>query len=61
MSTIYRLFDLDYNIFVIRDNVVEVPVDQTGEISRVMLEAVVPKMHSKAISLEEALQALEQS
>lgn len=46
-STIYRLFDLDYNIFVIRDNVVELPVDQTAEITRVMLDAVVPKCTRK--------------
>jgi hypothetical protein len=61
MSTIYRLFDLDYNIYVISDNVVELPVDQTAAFSKVMLDTLLPKMSLKAISLDEALQALERS
>lgn len=58
MSTIYRLFDLDYMIYVIRDNVLELPVNQTAEFTYVMLDMLLPKMGLKVISLGEALQAL---
>lgn len=61
MSTIYRLFDLDYNIFVIADNVVDLPVGQNAEFKKVMLDTLLPKMNLKAISLDEAIQALCQS
>lgn len=58
MATIYRLFDLDFNIYVIRDNVVELPVDQDKEVSKVLLETLIPKMNLRVISLDEAIQAL---
>lgn len=61
MSTIYHLVDLDYNIYVISDNVVELPVDHTEEYSRVMLGSLLGKMHLKVISIEEALQGLNRS
>ena len=61
MSTVYRLFDLDYKIYVISDNVLEHPVQQTAEISRVMLSTLLPKMNLQVISIEQALWALEQS
>ena len=32
MYTIYRLFDLDYHVYVIRDNVLDLPVDQTAAV-----------------------------
>lgn len=60
MSTIFRLFDLDYNIYVIADNVVELPVDQHEAFSKVLLGTLVPKMGLKVISLEDALKALGQ-
>lgn len=61
MSTIYRLFDLDYNIYVISDNVIELPPDQNEAFSKVMLHQLIPKMNLRAISLDEALVALEDS
>ncbi|KAK9240283.1 Isochorismatase hydrolase [Lipomyces kononenkoae] len=61
MSTIYRLFDLDYNIYVISDNVLELPVNETAAFWKVMLDTLLPKMSLTAISLDEALQALERS
>lgn len=61
MSTIYRLFDLDYNIYVISDNVIELPVDQNEAFSKVMLRQLIPKMNLRVISLDEALVALENS
>ncbi|UKZ74967.1 hypothetical protein TrVFT333_002637 [Trichoderma virens FT-333] len=61
MSTVYRLFDLDYNIYVISDNVLELPVSQHEQFSAVLLDSLMPKMNLKVITLEEALQALEHS
>jgi hypothetical protein len=61
MSTIYRLFDLDYNIYVISDNVLELPPDHNPKFSKIMLDTLLPKMNLKAISIDEALQTLEQS
>ena len=61
MSTVYRLFDLDYNIYVIRDNVAEIPIEQTADFSKLLLDSILPKMNLKVISIEEALQVLEQS
>lgn len=61
MSTIYRLLDLDYNVYVIRDNVLDLLVDQSAAVSHVMLDLLLPKMGFKAISIDEALQMLEHS
>ncbi|PYI34550.1 cysteine hydrolase family protein [Aspergillus indologenus CBS 114.80] len=61
IATVYRLFDLDYDVYVIRDNVLELPVDQTAAFSSVMLDMLLPKMGLKVISLDEALEALERS
>jgi hypothetical protein len=59
MSTVYRLFDLDYNIYVIEDNVLELPPGQTVDFKKVLLGNLLPKMNLNVISLDEALQALE--
>ncbi|EED19329.1 cysteine hydrolase family protein [Talaromyces stipitatus ATCC 10500] len=61
MSTIYRLFDLDYEVYVIRDNVLELPVDQTESVAKVMLDILLPKMGFHVITLAEALHALDHS
>jgi hypothetical protein len=59
MATIYRLFDLDYVIYVIRHNVMELPIDQTAAFSNVILDMLLPKMAVRVITIDEALQALE--
>ncbi|KAI1391786.1 Isochorismatase hydrolase [Hypoxylon trugodes] len=61
MSTVYRLFDFDYNIFVISDNVLELPPSQHPEYARVMLDSLLAKMNLRVISIEDALKALEKS
>ncbi|PHH90641.1 hypothetical protein CDD83_3046 [Cordyceps sp. RAO-2017] len=61
MSTIYRLFDLDYNIYVIYDNVLELPVDDHSEAFKVVLETVLSKMNLTMLSVQEALEALARS
>lgn len=58
MATIYRLFDLDFEVYVIRDNVIDLPVDQNEAFSTVILEALLSKMNIRIISLDEAIQAL---
>jgi hypothetical protein len=57
MSTVYRLFDLDYNIYVISDNVIELPVEP----SKALLDMVLPKMNLTVVSIEDALRALNKS
>ena len=61
MATVYRLFDLDYNIFVISDNVLELPPSQHTAFSKVFLEDLLPKMNLGVISLAQAIQALNDS
>lgn len=60
MSTVYHLLDLDYNIFVITDNVVELPTSHNTEFIKVMMDTL-PKMSLKTISLDQALVELEKS
>ncbi|XHG08638.1 hypothetical protein AWENTII_011731 [Aspergillus wentii] len=55
LSTAYRLFDLDYNVYVISDNTIE-PKD--SEINDFILEKILPKMPVKVISLNQAINAL---
>ena len=57
MSTIYRLFDLDFNIYVIADTVLE-PMDHNADVSKVMLDILLPKTGVQVISLDQALHAL---
>ncbi|KAI0839386.1 cysteine hydrolase family protein [Hypoxylon sp. FL0890] len=61
MSTVYRLFDLDYHICVISDNVLELPIDHHENYARVILDTLLPKMNLKVISLDEALRGLAKS
>lgn len=59
MSTLYHLFDLDYKVCVILDNVMELPGG--APVSKESLVALLEKMHFRAISLEEALRMLARS
>lgn len=61
MSTIYRLFDSDFHIFVIKDCVLELPPSQTSEFSKVMLDMLLPKMNLIAITIDEAIETLARS
>lgn len=57
MITVYRLVDLDYEIYVISDNVMELPLQR----STALMDLVLPKMNLMAISIDDALWALNQS
>lgn len=59
LSTAYRLFDLNYNVFVISDNVIESAPD--NGINKAILEGIIPKLPANVISLQQALGALSRS
>lgn len=61
MSTIYHLFDLDYKIYVIADNVLELPGDSVAHQSKERLLAHLRKMPLHVISLDEACTMLSES
>lgn len=61
MSTVYRLFDLDYKIYVISSNVLELPPHHHREYSQIMLSGLMPKMNLEVISIEKALEGLKRS
>jgi len=58
MSTVYRLFDLDYNIFVIMDNVIELPGNSSSSLSKGMFRDLLLRMNLRGISIAEAMRAL---
>jgi len=60
LSTAYRLFDLDYNVYVIANNTIETPSDAPG-INAAILEGVIPKLPANVITIEQALAALNNS
>lgn len=60
MTTAIRLYDLDYNVYIISDNVIETPPD--NGINKSILEEIFPKfVGMQVISLEQAKGALERS
>ncbi|KAF4818653.1 hypothetical protein CGCTS75_v011858 [Colletotrichum tropicale] len=61
MSTVYRLFDLDYSIYVISDNVMESPGDGSAELKECLIRTQLKNMNVGVITLNEALRMLELS
>ncbi|KAE9568806.1 hypothetical protein CGMCC3_g15083 [Colletotrichum fructicola] len=59
MSTVYRLFDLDYNIYVVSDNVMEFPGEGSAELRECLLTTQLKNMNVGIITLDEALKMLE--
>ncbi|TKA63400.1 hypothetical protein B0A49_08586, partial [Cryomyces minteri] len=60
LSTVYRLFDLDYKVYVIANNTIETPSDAPG-INAAILEGVIPKLPASVITIEQAMAALNRS
>ncbi|KAK3117010.1 hypothetical protein LTR53_002031 [Teratosphaeriaceae sp. CCFEE 6253] len=60
LSTAYRLFDLDYKVYVIANNTIESPPN-TPDINTNILEGILPKLPVNVITLEQALVALNNS
>lgn len=61
LSTVYRLFDLDYNIYVIDDNTMELVGEGFEKAAKEFTSELFISMKVKMISLEEALQMLKLS
>lgn len=60
LSTAYRLFDLNYKVFVISNNTIESPSDEPG-IDAAIKEGILPKLPADVITLEQAIAALKRS
>ncbi|KAL8286904.1 hypothetical protein RQP46_003910 [Phenoliferia psychrophenolica] len=60
ISTAYRLFDLDYKVYIISDNVIEAVSDPL-HINKAILEGAIPKLPANVITLDQAMRALNAS
>ncbi|KAF2766300.1 Isochorismatase hydrolase [Teratosphaeria nubilosa] len=60
LSTAYRLFDLNYNVYVIANNTIESPSNVPG-INDAILEGIIPKLPANVITIEQAIAALQRS
>ncbi|KAK4574790.1 hypothetical protein LTR86_001632 [Recurvomyces mirabilis] len=60
LSTAYRLFDLDYKVYVIANNTIETPPN-TPDINTNILEGILPKVPLDVITIEQAVAALKVS
>ncbi|PLB53941.1 Isochorismatase hydrolase [Aspergillus steynii IBT 23096] len=60
LATALRLFDLDYNVYVISNNTIE-PDPSGDKIQNSILYDIFPKIPVKVITLEEALEGLKAS
>jgi len=60
LSTAYRLFDMNFKVFVISNNTIESPSDEPG-IDAAIKEGIIPKLPADVITLEQAIAALKRS
>ncbi|KAK5121764.1 hypothetical protein LTR85_004639 [Meristemomyces frigidus] len=60
LSTAYRLFDLDYNVYVIANNTIETPPNNP-DINTNILAGILPKIPVDVITIEQAMAALNRS
>lgn len=60
LSTAYRLFDLNFNVYVIGNNSIETPPDTPG-IDQAIKQGIIPKLPANVITLEQAIAALARS
>lgn len=61
LSSAYRLFDINYKVYVIGDNVLETPGDNAPAIDAAIKTGVIPKLPANVITLKQALAALQKS
>ena len=60
LSTAYRLFDLNYSVYVISNNSIETPPN--GQLAdQAIKQAIIPKLPANVITLEQAVAALKRS
>merc|ERR1712014_178250 len=60
VNTAYRLFSLDYDVYIIANNTIETPPDDPA-INYNLLAGALPKVPVNVITLDQALAALERS
>ncbi|RMY72623.1 hypothetical protein D0863_04401 [Hortaea werneckii] len=60
VNTAYRLFNLDYNVYIIANNTIETPPDDPA-INYNLLAGALPKVPVNVITLDQALAALQRS
>ncbi|KAL6232095.1 hypothetical protein BDW75DRAFT_233080 [Aspergillus navahoensis] len=60
LSAALRLFDLNYNVYVISNNTIEIAPDTPG-INQAILQGILPKLPVNIITIEQALDALNRS
>ncbi|QDS76959.1 hypothetical protein FKW77_005332 [Venturia effusa] len=60
LSTVYRLFDLNYNVYVIGENSIETPPNGL-QVDTAIKQGVIPKLPATVITLAQALAALTRS
>lgn len=61
LSTVYHLLDLDYSLYVIMDNVLDLPIDGESNLSKEAFGAILQKLNVEAVSLTSALEMLDRS
>ncbi|KAJ5093803.1 cysteine hydrolase family protein [Penicillium angulare] len=60
LATAQRLFDLDFNVYVIANNTLETGSDAT-KINDAILQGILPKLPANVITIEQAIDALSRS
>ncbi|KAJ5759429.1 cysteine hydrolase family protein [Penicillium odoratum] len=60
LATAMRLFDLDFNVYVIANNTIEVGED-AAKVNDAILQGILPKMPLNVITIEQAIDALSRS
>ncbi|KAE9982440.1 hypothetical protein BLS_006020 [Venturia inaequalis] len=60
LSTVYRLFDLNYNVYVIGENAIETPPNGL-EVDKAIKQGVISKLPATVITLTQGLAALKRS
>ncbi|KAJ5287345.1 Isochorismatase hydrolase [Penicillium angulare] len=60
LATAQRLFDLDFNVYVIANNTIETGSDAT-KINDAILQGILPKLPANVITIEQAIDALSRS
>ncbi|OJJ76600.1 hypothetical protein ASPBRDRAFT_39094 [Aspergillus brasiliensis CBS 101740] len=61
LSTALRLFDLNYNVYVISNNTIETPSTYAALNQKIILEGILPQLPVNVITIEQAIGALNRS
>ena len=61
LSSTYALFDKNYKVYVIGDNVIESPGENAPATDAAIKTGIIPKLPANVITLKQALAALQRS